>query len=104
MRPNAWSGAFARLTWRLMPEAAIPALADRAKDPGVSEADRKLAVDSLAFITSRESADALISLAAEGSPVQEYARWWLGNRYNGEWASMGLQSDVGGERYSPGTS
>ena len=89
--PKAWSDAFARLTWRLMPEAAIPALAERAKDPSVSEAGRKLAVDSLAFITSKESADALIALAAEGSPVRDQASWWLRNRNDGEWSAMGLK-------------
>ena len=94
MKPGeakAWSDAFARLTWRLMPEAAISALAERAMDSGLSEEARKLAVDSIAFINAKESADALISLAAEGSPVREQAIWWLRNRNDGEWSSMGLQ-------------
>jgi len=94
MKPGdakAWSEAFARLTWRLMPEAAVPALAERAKEPSLSDAARKLAVDSLAFINVRESADALISLAAEGSPVRDQAVWWLLNRSGGEWSSMNLQ-------------
>ena len=88
--PKAWSDAFAWLTWRLMPEAAVPALSDRAKDSGLSEEARKLAVDSLAFINARPAADALIGLAAEGSPVKEQARWWLKNRNEGEWSGMGL--------------
>ncbi len=89
--PGAWSDTFARLTWRLMPEAAISELAARAADKGVSEEGRKLAVDSLAFIKSRPAADALISLAAEGSPVRDQASWWLRNRNDGEWSDMGLQ-------------
>ena len=88
---EAWSDTFARLTWRLMPEAAVSGLAERAKDSGLSDAARKLAVDSIAFINAKESADALISLAADGSPVREQAVWWLRNRNQGEWSSMGLQ-------------
>lgn len=75
-----------------MPEAAIPALAERAGDLKLSDSARKLAVDSLAFIHAKESAQALISLAAEGSPVRDYAIWWLDNRKDGEWASMKLES------------
>jgi putative membrane-bound dehydrogenase-like protein len=94
MKPGeatAWPESFARLTWRLMPEAAVPALAGRAKDTGLTEEARKLAVDSLAFINTQESADALIALAAEGSPVRDQAVWWLTNRSGGEWSSMNLQ-------------
>ncbi len=89
--PKAWPDSFAWLTWRLMPEAAIPALAERAKDAGLSGEARKLAVDSLAFIKVRAAADAMIELAAEGSPVRDQAVWWLKNRNEGEWSSMGLQ-------------
>lgn len=85
-----WTDAFARLTWRLMPKSAIGALAERAKEPALAEEARKLAVDSIAFINSKESADALILLAADGSPVRDQASWWLRNRAEGEWASMNL--------------
>lgn len=88
--PKAWPDAFVRLTWRLMPEAAIPALAERARNATLSADAQKLAVDSLAFINARESADALITLAAEGSPVRDQAVWWLRNRNEGEWSFMGL--------------
>jgi putative heme-binding domain-containing protein len=82
---------FLRLTWRLMPKAAVPALAQVAGAERSSEAHRKLAVDSLAFINTRESAEALIALAGEGSPVRDQAVWWLLNRSGGEWSSMNLQ-------------
>lgn len=88
--PKDWPDTFARLTWRLMPKAAIGALAERAKEPALAEEARKLAVDSIAFINAKESADALILLAAEGSPVRDQASWWLRNRGEGEWASMNL--------------
>ncbi|MGJ8644808.1 MAG: PVC-type heme-binding CxxCH protein [Luteolibacter sp.] len=97
MKPGApveWSEAFARLTWRLMPEAAIPALAERAASDKLSAEARKLAVDSLAFINARASADALISLALEDSPVKDNAAWWLKNREGGEWSFMKLRDEL----------
>jgi len=89
--PKEWPEKFAGLTWRLMPEAAVPALAARAAETSLSDDARKLAVDSLAFINSRSAAEALIGLAAEGSPVRDQAVWWLLNRSGGEWSSMNLQ-------------
>lgn len=88
--PKAWSEPFARLTWRLMPEAAIPALAERAVDPSLQSDAQKLAIVSIAFIKSKEAAEALISLATEGSPVRDQAIWWLRNRAEGEWSDVGL--------------
>ncbi len=93
MKPGAakdWSDIFVRLTWRLMPKAAIGALVERAKEPALAEGAKKLAVDSIAFINAKESADALLVLAADGSPVRDQASWWLRNRAEGEWASMNL--------------
>jgi putative membrane-bound dehydrogenase-like protein len=92
--PTNWSDTFARITWRLMPEAAVPSLLARAKAADLSDPQRKLAVDSLAFIPSRESAAALMELAAEGSPVREQALWWLGNRSEGAWSSFNLRPEL----------
>ncbi|MDP4624847.1 MAG: c-type cytochrome [Akkermansiaceae bacterium] len=97
MKPGAseeWSEAFARLTWRLMPEAAVPALAERAASEKLSNEARILALDSLAFINTRASADALISIALEDSPVKDTASWWLQNREGGEWAFMKLGAEL----------
>lgn len=92
--PDRWSDTFARLTWRLMPEAAIPALAERAASSKPNQAQRKLAVDSLAFIKSRASAEALMDLAAKPSPLKEDIIWWLVNRNEGEWSSFGLKTEL----------
>jgi putative membrane-bound dehydrogenase-like protein len=92
--PAAWTDAYARLTWRLMPEAAVPALKVRAAAAELSDEQRKLAVDSLAFIHSESAATALMDLAADGSAVREQARWWLGNRSEGEWASFNLRPEL----------
>jgi len=88
--PVAWSDTFARLTWRLMPVSAVDSLKVRASNPSLTPEQRKLAVDTIAFINARPSADALLELSAEGSPVRDQAIWWLKNRNEGEWASMNL--------------
>jgi putative membrane-bound dehydrogenase-like protein len=92
--PTNWSDAFARLTWRLMPEAAVPSLKARALASGLSDANRKLAVDSIAFIKSKASASALMEIAAAESPVRDSALWWLMNRSEGEWASFDLRPEL----------
>lgn len=92
--PAKWSDTFARLTWRLMPEAAVPALKARAADTSLTEEQRKLAVDTIAFIHAKSSADALLDLAAEESPVKDQSRWWLKNRNEGEWASFNLKPEL----------
>ncbi|MEP2774818.1 MAG: PVC-type heme-binding CxxCH protein [Luteolibacter sp.] len=92
--PEEWPETFVRLTWRLMPEAAVPALAERAASEKLSDEARKLAVDSLAFINVRASADALISLALSDSPVKDTAAWWLQNREGGEWSFMKLGDEL----------
>ncbi len=92
--PARWSDTFALLTWRLMPEAAVPSLKIRAAAASLTAEQRKLAVDSIAFIKSKASAEALMDLAAEGSPVREQCRWWLRNRSEGEWASLNLKPEL----------
>ncbi|MES2919908.1 MAG: PVC-type heme-binding CxxCH protein [Verrucomicrobiota bacterium] len=92
--PAGWSDTFARLTWRLMPEAAVASLKARATASNLTEDQRKFAVDSIAFIKSKDSAEALMDLAAKGSPVREQCLWWLQNRSEGEWASFGLGADL----------
>jgi putative membrane-bound dehydrogenase-like protein len=92
--PAKWSDAFARLTWRLMPEAAVPALKERAMDETLTEEQRKLAVDSIAFINAKVSADAMLEIASKDSPVKGQVVWWLKNRNEGEWASLNLKPEM----------
>lgn len=97
MKPGApleWSDTFARLTWRLMPEAAVPSLKARASGETLTAEQRKLAVDSIAFIKSKASAEALMDLAVVGAPVREQCLWWLKNRSEGEWASLNLKPEL----------
>jgi putative heme-binding domain-containing protein len=92
--PSAWSDTFARLTWRLKPEAAIPALQARALDDRLHADQRKFAVDSIAFIKSRNAANALMEIAAQAPTLNEQVKWWLTHRSDGEWAEYNLKPEL----------
>ncbi len=89
--PLAWSPAFARLTWRLTPAAAVETLAARANAASLPEADRRLAIDTLAFIREAGASPALMRVAKdENSALKEHALWWLIKRSTDEWAEFGV--------------
>ncbi|MCH2062434.1 MAG: ThuA domain-containing protein [Roseibacillus sp.] len=73
-----WTEAFARITWRLHPGAAIPDLQKRALAGDLSDAARLLAVETLAFTDDPAARDALIEIAkAKGPTGKEALRWLL---------------------------
>ncbi len=90
----AWTDSFARITWRMMPEEAIDALKARAIDASLTEKQRALAIDSLAFISSPASAAALMDIAAGDSPTAKLAKDWIASRSEGRWASMNLRPEL----------
>src|SRR4029453_624291 len=49
--PLAWPETFTWLTWRLHVPAAVPALTTRAQSQKLSAAERRFAIDTLAFVT-----------------------------------------------------
>ncbi len=85
-----WSPAFARIAWRLHVPAAVDALTARAKAAKLSADDRRLAMDTLAFVQDASASKAMLALATADSPVREGAIFWLLNRLTGEWAGYGL--------------
>lgn len=87
----AWTPAFAHLTWRLTPAAAIPALGRRAASASLTEAERRLAIDTLAFIPEAAAAQALMQVVkTDATPLKEHAMWWLVKRSTDEWAGFGV--------------
>ncbi len=88
--PMAWSGSFARIVWRLHVPAAVADLAARARSTKLSLSDRRLALDTLAFINDPRASKAMLSLAEPDSPLGEAATWWLLNRVSNDWADYGL--------------
>ena len=89
--PTTWSASFARIAWRLHVPAAVPDLVARARSSTLSLADRRLAIDTLAFINDPAASTAMMSLAKAGDPVSEPATWWLLNRLSNSWAEHGLR-------------
>ena len=88
--PIAWSGPFARLAWRMHVPAAVADLTARAQSATLSPADRRLALDSLAFVKDPAASKAMLTLAAADAPLREQATWWLLNRMSNDWADHGL--------------
>lgn len=87
----AWTPAFARLTWRLTPAAAVPALEKRATSSALPEAERRLAIDTLAFIPEAAAAQAVMAVAkADATPLKDHALWWLIKRSTDEWSEFGV--------------
>ncbi len=86
-----WTDAQALLVWKLHPRAAVPALAERALDASLSATRRKLAVDTLAFISDASAAKALITVAKDkAAPIAGDVIWWLINRSTNDWAGFGV--------------
>ena len=82
----SWSPAFAQLAWRLHVPAAVPDVTARAQSAKLSAADRRLAMDTLAFTNDPTASKAMLTLAGPNSSMREGAIWWLLNRVSGEWA------------------
>jgi putative membrane-bound dehydrogenase-like protein len=85
-----WTPAFARIAWRLHVPAAVADLTTRARSTKLSADDRRLAMDTIAFVEDTSASKAMLALAAQDSPVRDGATWWLLNRLTGEWASHNL--------------
>ena len=86
-----WSDAFAWLAWRLGSPDAVPDFKARALSPKLTVAQRKLALDSLAFVKSPFAALAMVEIAAaQDIPFQPEVTWWLFNRKGNLWKEYGL--------------
>jgi putative membrane-bound dehydrogenase-like protein len=100
---EAWPDSFAWIAWRLHSPEAVEDLKARALSTRLSNAQRKLMLDALAFVDSREAAMAMVDLAvAKDFPAQANAIWWLFNRKDNLWKEFGL-ADVMKQRglYDP---
>ncbi len=85
-----WDDARARIAWRLQPEAALPALLERARSTDLPLEARKLAVDTIAFTRTQSAANAMAELLKESGLVKELATAWLLNRAGGEWKDFNV--------------
>ena len=92
---DKWSDAFAWLAWRLHVPVAVADFKTRALDKQLPEAQRKLAMDALAFVQSPEAPQAMIDLAgADDFPLHENVMWWLNSRRGNNWREYGLTKQM----------
>ncbi len=84
--PLRWTPAFTQLAWRLHVPAAVTDLLTRARAASLSIAERRQAMDTLAFVNDPAAAKAMLALAAPNSPLREPATWWLLSRLTSDWA------------------
>ena len=93
--PIAWSATFTWLAWRLHVPAAVPDLSARAQSSKLSLADRRFALDTLAFINDPAASKAMLSLAEPDSPLREPATCVAVEphvqRLGGPWPAAGAQ-------------
>ena len=93
--PVDWSDAFAHITWRLHPTAAVEEVKARAVSAKLSAQQRKLALDTLAFTQDVSAAHAMIDAAKEkDSPIHADAMWWLINRSTNDWAGYNIAAEL----------
>ncbi|MFT5471263.1 MAG: putative membrane-bound dehydrogenase-like protein [Verrucomicrobiales bacterium] len=80
------------LAWRLHVPPGIEDAKTRALDSGLTSAERKQALDQLAFTPVPAAADAVIEIAALAGddPIKGDAVWWLLNRVNNDWSKFDL--------------
>ena len=90
--PLAWPKSFAWMAWRLHVPAAVHDLAARARASKLPVADRRRAMDALAFIDAPAASDAMLKLAGDKGPLSELATWWLLNRLSNSWADHNLRA------------
>jgi putative membrane-bound dehydrogenase-like protein len=89
--PLSWSSQFTWIAWRLHVPAAVSDLNARAQSTTLSMADRRFAMDSLAFVKDPGASKAMLALAQQNSPFREPATVWLLNRMSNDWADYGLR-------------
>lgn len=92
--PRLWSKPFAEIAWRLHPIAAIEDFLARARAENLSLAERKQALDAIAFTRSRGAATAMLTFAQLDTPLKSHAVWWLMNRSNNDWSDYGLLAEM----------
>jgi putative membrane-bound dehydrogenase-like protein len=93
--PLEWAHSFAQITWRLHPVAAVSDLQQRAASGKLTVEERKLALDTLAFIPDASAAKAVLALAKDkASPLHDSIMWWLIKRSTDEWESFGIAEEL----------
>lgn len=83
-----WTTKFSKITWRLYPVDALPELIKRSSDSLLTEVERKLAIDTIAFVEGPKAPQAMLEVYKASGPQKDYAQMWFtlnldGNRWDG---------------------
>jgi putative membrane-bound dehydrogenase-like protein len=89
--PTTWPAAFTWMAWRLHVPAAVSDLSARARSTKLSLAERRLAMDTLAFVKDPAASKAMLGLAEPDNALRQPATLWLLNRMSNDWADHGLR-------------
>ena len=90
-----WSPAYAWLTWRLHPAAAVRDVRARLLSGKLNEVELKRDLTTLAFTRSAEAAGTMVELSLSKSFAQaDLAKWWVGNRKSGLWKAFDVDAIV----------
>ncbi len=89
--PLTWDDRLAGIAWRLHPPQAVDALATRAGNESLSPDERLRMQVALAFIPTREAAEAMLALAIDGpADTSSMAAWWGHNRHDSSWREFDM--------------
>ena len=90
-----WSPAYAWLTWRLHPAAAVRDVRARLLSGKLNEVELKRDLTTLAFTRSAEAAGTMVELSLSKTFAQaDLAKWWVGNRKAGIWKAFDVDAIV----------
>ncbi len=90
-----WSPAYAWLTWRLHPAAAVRDVRARLLSGKLNEVELKRDLTTLAFTRSAEAAGTMVELSLNKTFAQaDLAKWWVGNRKAGIWKAFDVDAIV----------
>lgn len=91
-------GPLFELAWRLHPPGALELLRRAAASAGAQPGIARSAADAIAFMPSREAAEAMVTLALAGPAEQRaYAAWWVRQNATSLWRAHGVGDAVGGD-------
>ena len=90
-----WTPAYAWLTWRLHPAAAVRDVRARLLSGKLNEVELKRDLTTLAFTRSAEAAGTMVELSLSKTFAQaDLAKWWVGNRKAGIWKAFDVDAIV----------
>ncbi len=86
------------LAWRLHPPAALRWLEAYARDGSRPLDGRRLALDGIAFMPTREAADRMLLMALSGpSEIRDHAGYWVRHRRDNDWRDFDLGEALAGD-------